>query len=267
MDKASSNYDEDESLSGGAPHRVYRRGDLIARKVGPWTPAVQSLLRHFENLGITEVPRTFGISPDGFELVSFIEGNVTLWPHERDSVIRSEGLLCAVAATLRRLHDASESFCAPKDAAWQYLPEGPRTGPIICHNDHGPWNTIVRGGRVVGVIDWDMATPGTREWDLACAAWHWVPLYTDEEILSSGWRTLPDRSARLRLFSRAYGLRDVRSLFPVIRQRQISTLKYVEWSHSHPNEPGADVWLRVPIEAVQRDVDWLARNNLSLLRG
>jgi hypothetical protein len=51
------------------------------------------------------------------------------------------------------------------------------------------------------LIDFDLASPGSAAWDLACAARLWVPL-RDQRDAPAG----PDRSlARLALFADAYG--------------------------------------------------------------
>jgi aminoglycoside phosphotransferase (APT) family kinase protein len=83
---------------------------------------------------------------------------------------------------------------------------------VICHNDLAPYNTVYESGRPVAFIDWDYAAPGTRAWDVAHAAWRYIPLSHDQPA---------ERSAsRLRLFCDAYGLRERADLVEVIARRQ-----------------------------------------------
>ena len=47
---------------------------------------------------------------------------------------------------------------------------------VVCHNDFAPYNVVFDDGGPVGVIDWETAAPGARVWDVAYAAYRWVPL-------------------------------------------------------------------------------------------
>jgi hypothetical protein len=53
-------------LAGGGRTEVYRRGDIVIRKSGPWTPAVHALLRHLERVGFVAAPRL--VDPAGRRL-------------------------------------------------------------------------------------------------------------------------------------------------------------------------------------------------------
>lgn len=254
-------------LIAGGPDRVVRRGKYVLRKTGPWTPTVHALLAHFERLGVRGAPRARGLTAGGCERVSFVEGTTIVWPEKWPSGMQSDEYLRDVAQLVRLLHDASETFRPPSDAIWQEQPLTLSHGDIICHNDLGPWNTVTRGNRPVAIIDWDMAAPGTRDWDVALALWHWVPLYDDNEILEWGWATVPDRRHRIEVFSAAYGIETPRDqLLKTIRKRQVATLRTIRWAQSNPNLPGADVWVDcVPPHVVRRQLRWLDSNAETLL--
>lgn len=51
-------------LEGGGRNVVHRRGDVVIRDAGPWTPAVHKLLLHLENVGFTAAPRLVGSGMD-----------------------------------------------------------------------------------------------------------------------------------------------------------------------------------------------------------
>src|SRR6185369_5729564 len=76
-------------------------------------------------------------------------------------------------------------------------------GELVSHNDANLDNVVFRGSTAVALIDWDLAGPGSRLWDVAGAARMWAPLRPDAQI--------PDARRgqalrRLRLFVDAYGL-------------------------------------------------------------
>ena len=76
-------------------------------------------------------------------------------------------------------------------------------GELVSHNDPNLDNIVFRDGRAVALIDFDLASPGSRVWDVACAARLWAPLRPDRYIDDARrGRAL----ARFRLFVDSYGL-------------------------------------------------------------
>ena len=93
---------------------VHRRGNVVIRDAGPWTPAVHALLRHLEDAGFAAAPRLVGsgLDTDGRELLTFIEGEFTQpGPRSLDGA-------AAVGRMLRDLRQATGSFRPPPDAVW-----------------------------------------------------------------------------------------------------------------------------------------------------
>jgi len=76
---------------------------------------------------------------------------------------------------------------------------------VICHNDLFWPNVVFRGGVPVALIDWDLAVPAPRLFDVASAANHWVPLAHDERAVAWGLSSTR-HGERLRLLCDAYGL-------------------------------------------------------------
>jgi hypothetical protein len=152
---------------------VERNGAAVRRPTGPWTPAVHALLQHLEAVGFAGAPRVLGIDAQGYELLSYVAGEV---PHAPlPSWARTDPALRSVARLVRRYHDAVRSFIPPPDAQWQAT-SSPTVGTLVCHNDLYPGNVVFRGGRAVALIDFDFAHPAPPLWEVAMAAWHWVPL-------------------------------------------------------------------------------------------
>ena len=196
----------EERLVGGNTHaEIIRVGESVRRPTGEWTPGVHALLAHLERSGFEAAPKVLGLDDQGREVLTYIRGAV-VWPDHR-RLVESDEALTEVAATIRAFHDAIASFADPEAYAWSDRGADPR-GPfeILCHNDLAPWNLVRReddGGWVF--IDWDLAAPGRRSWDLALAVLSLVPLMPD--------RALSDERAmeRIRVFRDGYGAAD----FPV----------------------------------------------------
>jgi Ser/Thr protein kinase RdoA (MazF antagonist) len=75
---------------------------------------------------------------------------------------------------------------------------------VICHGDFAPYNCVLNGNRVVGLIDFDHAAPGPRLWDVAYAVYRWTPLTRPGN--TDGFGTTASQAARLRAFCDSYGL-------------------------------------------------------------
>lgn len=142
-------------------------------------------------------------------MLSYIEGETVGVDDPWPAWWRADETLVQAVTLLRRFHEAAVSFEPPPGARWRF--EGrPEPGATIVHGDWAPYNVVWREGRVVGVIDWDLARPGDALDDLAFAAWHWAPLHYPG-LLDGGelghWQQA-DCERRLRLVLDIYGLDD-----------------------------------------------------------
>jgi phosphotransferase family enzyme len=217
--------EREEPLPGGNLGGAVRVGDTVRRTTGPWTPAVHALLRHLEATGFEESPRVLGLDDAGREILTYVTGE-TAEPQPWPAWTRSDVALAQIGGLLRRLHETVGSFCPPSAAVWRFTERGLAPGEIVCHNDAGPYNVVWRDGRIVALIDWDVAGPGPPLDDLAFAAWQWIPLH-DPSILDPGWEQPPDVARRMRILSDAYGLapREREDLLDAIPGRMRASLR------------------------------------------
>ncbi|MBJ8348655.1 phosphotransferase [Antrihabitans sp. YC2-6] len=204
-----SNTRQCQRLVGGWGGKVYRHGGTVRRETGPWTPAVHALLQHLESVGFAGAPRVLGVDRDGFEVLTFIDGQTcggnAGWPGWG----RADENLVRIANLLRRYHDAAETFRPAPGALWRGGRRELQAGEIIGHNDVSLANLVADShGRVHSLIDWDQAGPTTRRADLAYAAWQVVGLHAPGHARHRGWTRRPDVARRLATFLDAYGLAD-----------------------------------------------------------
>jgi Phosphotransferase enzyme family len=190
-------------LRGGIANRglVFRVGETVRRPLRPTSSATHALLRHLAEVGFDGAPRSLGVDPQGREVLSYIRGDAVVPPYQ--SWALTDAAIVSVARLLRSYHDAVSSF-DPTPHTWPEAPPPPpfRTG-VVCHNDPNLDNVVFRDGEAVALIDFDLARPGSRLWDIAAATRLWAPLRRDVDIQDARrGRAL----GRFRLFVDAYGL-------------------------------------------------------------
>lgn len=207
----------EERLAGGTVTPIVRVGATVRRATGAWSARVHELLRHLQAVGFDGAPRFLGIDEQGRETLTFIAGEVTT--DRPPAGMYTDEALTAAATLLRRFHDATVGFTPGHLDGWRFQVGAPRSGPVICHNDVGPYNAVYRAGHPVAFIDWDFAAPAPREWDIAYALWRFVPLYDDSTCARLGW-PVTTRGPRIAQFLDAYGLDDRTDILAVVRRRQ-----------------------------------------------
>ena len=191
----------EEALFGGNMTSVVKVGDTVRRAAGQWTPAVHALLGHLRRRGFDRAPEALGIDEQGREIISLLPGSVATYPLPEH--VLADPTLVAVAGLLRAYHDATADFVPPAGATWQWPSHEPVE--VLCHNDFAPYNLMFEGDRLVGVIDFDTASPGPRVWDLAYTAYRFVPL-TDPANPDVPYPGVAEQRRRLELFVESYGI-------------------------------------------------------------
>lgn len=183
----------------GGMNTVVRVGDTVRRERGPWSDRVAALLRHLEDVGFRQAPRYFG-AEGGTDVLEFLPGEVGNYP--LTSAARSTTALISAAKLLREYHDATADLVLP--GGWMIPDQEP--AEVICHGDFAPYNCVLRGEEVVGLIDFDTAHPGPRLHDLGYAVYRFAPL--THPANEDGFGSIAEQAARAKLFCAAYGLTD-----------------------------------------------------------
>jgi hypothetical protein len=188
-------------LHGGITNAglVSRVGDTVRRPQRPTSAATKALLDHLASVGFEGAPRYLGIDERGREVLSYIPGHAPIAPCPPWAL--TDEALVSVAQLLRGYHDAVASF-SPDGYQWPHPIPPPFRQGLVSHNDPNLDNVIFNQGRAVALIDFDLASPGSAVWDLACSARLWAPLRAGEDTP----REIGNRSmTRLATFADAYG--------------------------------------------------------------
>ena len=249
----------EETTLGGNLNSAVRVGDTVRRRTGPWTPAVHALLGYLEKREFP-APRVRGLDEQGREILGFIPGEVHTGTIEAlPERLTADEHLVAAAKLLRRYHDTVAGFRPPAEARWRLV--SPTKPEVICHNDWSPWNALFQGGRFALMLDWDLAGPGTRVWDVANGAYSWAPL------ASGLGGDIDEKARRLKLFLDAYGLKERKEVLSTLRLRVQHVGRFIK-EQAALGDPGMKrlVWWNVPAQMLEDDVLYLDEHWAALER-
>jgi Ser/Thr protein kinase RdoA (MazF antagonist) len=174
-------------LHGGrTTPEVVRVGDTVRRPPTPNSDFVARLLVHLAATGFDAAPRHLGSDAQGRDVFSYLDGDVPaeLGHHDDRTLAQS-------ARLIRRYHDATAPLLDSPAARAAGM-------EVVCHNDLSPCNFVFGSDGPKALIDFDVAAPGTRLFDLAYAAWLWLDLGSECADAS-------EQRRRLSLFVAAYG--------------------------------------------------------------
>jgi hypothetical protein len=163
---------------------VVRIGDTVRRPGSPASPFTATLLAHLARAGFDGCPRYLGRDDLGRDVLTFLPGDVPAkWRAFGDEQVAT------AAELVRRFHDAGRA-----------LAERLGGGPVVCHNDPGPNNTVFRDGRPVALIDFDFAAVGDPLEDVGYLAWSWCISSKPARGDAAG------QARQVRVLADAYGL-------------------------------------------------------------
>lgn len=200
--------DGEPLVGDGVTPGIVRVGDTVRRPRRAFTATVQSYLAHLQASGFTDAPAPFGFDDQDREVLSFVPGEVPREPLPASA--SGPEVLVALARLIRRLHEASWGWSPPEAAVWSSMPGNggaarpPVDGPpeLVTHRDYCPGNVVFRDGLPAALIDFDLAAPTTRLYDIANAVYWWVPLW-DPRDRPAAFRDL-DAAERVAVFADAY---------------------------------------------------------------
>ncbi|WP_433335113.1 phosphotransferase [Spirillospora sp. CA-294931] len=220
---------------------------------------MHGLLRHLESVGFEGAPRVLGVDERGREILSWVPGEAAHRPLPGYAV--TEESLVGVAELLRGYHEAVSSYEPPVGAPWDTAASNLDGEPeLIGHCDVTPENVVFRERRPAALIDFDLARPTTRLYDVVTALRHWAPIADPADRDSLLYSA--DVGARMRVFCDAYGLeRDSRG--EVLVASRVRFERSYEAMRMRADRIGggwARIWHGGAGARIRRAQDWLERH-------
>ncbi|MFG6147398.1 phosphotransferase [Halobacillus sp. B23F22_1] len=212
---------EEEKLTGGNVSNVYLSGGTVRRELKPGSTNIHKLLKHLEEKNFPYAPRFLGIDKKDREILTHIEGEAGHYPLKE--YMWSNESLREIANMLRLYHEAVSDF--PIDESWQPLDHTPPPFEVICHNDFAIYNIIFNDKSPIGIIDFDVAAPGPRMWDIAYTLYTCVPLsrvfYSEKgkPVYYHSSQHSDRTKERIALFFKSYGNKIEEDYMDIVVQR------------------------------------------------
>ncbi|WP_026831383.1 phosphotransferase [Exiguobacterium antarcticum] len=261
--------EREEQLTGGNVSDVSRIGDTVRREQKPDSERIHRLLHHLEKRGFTGSPRFLGIDAQNREIVSYIKGEAGNYPLE--PYMRSDTVLEETARLLRAYHEAVADFPIPHD--WPPLDGTPEPLELICHNDFAVYNVIFQNERPIGIIDFDVAAPGPRIWDIAYTMYTFVPL-SRHQMTEAGEPTLYDPfndqeriRHRINLFLSTYGKMELKGeMYETVLLRVEALIKTIHRKVAEGDEAFQRMIEEGHVTHYEQELDFLEREGADWFR-
>jgi hypothetical protein len=178
-------------LSGGRmTHGVFKKGNYVFRPCCSNSGFVHKVLKWLDMKGVAVAPKFIGLSDDGREVTTFLEGiapgNLGTY-NGNNHWIPTDNQFCEAGKIIKTLHTA----------LWDF--PGCFNGQTVCHNDLSPCNFMFKNDIPYAVFDWDAAEINDPLNDIAYAAWMWSDIGNDEHSPIA-------QGNRIKVILDAYGL-------------------------------------------------------------
>ncbi|MCL2322700.1 MAG: aminoglycoside phosphotransferase family protein [Oscillospiraceae bacterium] len=166
----------EKELKGGNISSVSTNGSIVFKDAKSQSVTIQRLLKHLQQKGVNFCPKPLGFDDYGREMLSYVKGSTTLDYPQVSLITERIDIVKRAALMLRELHDATLDFIRSDDDIWFLRYDGDLPKEVICHNDFAPYNVTFEDDLPIGLIDFDTACPAPRVWDIAYAAYRFIPL-------------------------------------------------------------------------------------------
>lgn len=253
-------------IPGGRLNRgkLVRLGDWVLRPADE-DPAIEQLIIKVGRV-FAGVPRTFGRDALGRLKLQWIDGEVSKGFDEGEE--RGRTRLLSVGALLRDLHDSTADIAVQMEPTPFGLSDPSGIREVICHGDPGPGNTVFREDVAYAFIDWELASPGRRAWDLAIALRYWSPFRSPANMKSAHRHLDPWQRAEWLLegYSVSTDLRlECLRLLPL---NQKINAEYIIRRLKSGDQTVYEEWVaKGGLKRLEDDASWFADQNETLMEG
>lgn len=252
-----------EILGGNVNQAIEKKENKIYRNSN-WNNNIHEFLQFLETKHFAGVPRFLGIDENNREILSYLPGYVpgNSFPNCQEFVWNRQNLILT-AQFMRKFHDISSEFL--KQTNWEQGPFQKCDYEVICHNDAAPYNFVYEDKKMTGLIDFDVAYPGMRLWDIAYTLYTTIPLSSYQPELDGTVRFYEGKDAdirkeRIQIFFRSYGMEIPVDLFSWVIRRLEELCNFIQQEAQAGNAAFKEMVNNGEITYYQNEINFIKEN-------
>lgn len=256
--------ESEQYLDGGREGKILKQGNRVYRPANPWTKEVHHFLKHLKMSGMENIPIPYGITENGEEMLSYVEG--TAYNYPLPMVLRTNEAIQEAAKLLKRYHEAGKSYITKLTGEEEWMLPSVEPIEVMCHGDFAPYNVTIIDGKPAGIIDFDTLHPGPFLWDIAYAVYRWVPFTSREN--PDHYDGIEEQICKAKVFMDAYGtsLQERVELPDMMVKRLESLLVYMTAQAKDGNEDFEKNLEDGHGKLYKQDVQYIKENKRTLIQ-
>lgn len=254
-----------ETLDGGREGKIKKHGDKVIRPANGWSLNVHRFLDFLIREGFYSVPKPYGFTENGEEILSYVAG--TAYNYPLPDIFLKDEMISRSAELLKKYHESGKKYIKELRGDEKWMLSKVEPVEVMCHGDFAPYNVTLIDGKPVGIIDFDTLHPGPVLWDVAYAVYRWIPFTSPEN--PDHYDDIDEQIRKVRVFMDAYdATSQEREELPKMMVKRLSTL--IDYMTVQADDGNEDFTKNIEdghVIIYKNDINYIIKNERNIING